>query len=460
MATTTTNSYSVKTVIIVVMAGALSGMLYGYDIGIINGALLYMKHDISMTTQQLSFVVSAVLGAGAVMTLISGSLADKFGRKYLLVCSAILFIIGVALLAIAQGYAMVLIGRIIQGLGVGVITIVAPLYLSESLPAHFRGRGIAAFQLMLTAGILLANSVAYVLAKEAGGDWRLMFWSAVVPAIVLFVVLFMLPESPRWLMSRNMKQKAFFVIRKTHQAAEAQHVCHQLETHIQHESKISSALSNLFNKRYITPMLIVLAIAILHQLTGINSILQLNATILKAAGMTSNTMAILGGVYITGINFVVTIVSLLLVDVLGRRKLLIFGTIGMTISLLFCALIFFAVNTGDPKAHLLTLGIIGYIFSYAIGPGVVIWLILSELLPSAIRSVGMSIGLTANSFASTILAMVFLPLAHTIGFSGIFVFCGLCAALYFYLVYCKVPETKNKSLEDIEDHFNTTKPSA
>jgi MFS family permease len=263
-----------------------------------------------------------------------------------------------------------------------------------------------------------------------------------------------LHDSPRWLMMKGRHEKALFVLRKTrpeHVAhSELEQIKHSLNSHKDHVTGIKSSL---LQRRYALPLVIVFAVAILGQLTGINSILQFSAVILKQAGLSSNISAMLGSTAITGLNFLVTVVALSLIDKVGRKALLSIGTCGIVCALIYSALVFGFAAEGPLKGYLLLGGVLGFILFFAIGPGVVVWLILSELLPSRIRSSGMAVALFLNSLTSTLLASVFLDLVGWIGYAGVF---GLCAAfsfIYFLLAIFIVPETKNKTLEEIEHYF-------
>lgn len=433
----------------VVMVAAMGGVLYGYDLGIISGALLFIKQDIPMSLAQSSFLVGAVLGGGAIATLFSGALADFVGRKYLIVISSIIFLIGVFSLAFAHSYSGIFVGRIIQGIGVGIITIVIPLYLAEALPSHIRGRGISTFQLMLTVGILLANMISIYFVPTH--NWRAMFVSASVPGILLMLGALYLPYSPRWLFQRGEIERAKVSFAKTHHQSWLQREWAQFTSLVQHEeAAFGSFFVAIGQMRYLKPMLIVLVIACLQQLMGVNSILQFSAYLLRENGLSSNLTAVLGSNTVAGANFIITLIGLFLVDRVGRRKLLCIGTAAAALSLIYLSAAYLTVSPGQMRALAMLIGFVAFIVSYAIGPGLCIWVVLAELLPAKIRSVGMSVALCANSMISTIFASVFLPLAQHITYGGIFLVCAVSAGAYCLVCYNCVPETKNKSLEDIE----------
>lgn len=431
---------------------AIGGILYGYDLGIIAGAILFIRHSIPMTDAQSSYLVAAVLGGGAIATLISGTLADWFGRKTMILVAAVIFLAGVFSLTYAHNYSTVLLGRLTQGIGVGIVTIIIPLYLAEALPAEIRGRGISAFQLLLTFGILLASLVGLYFTPT--GNWRGMFLSAAVPGVILFFGTLFLPKSPRWLFRKGHDNKAFSVLCLSRSSSEAEHEINTMRNIADSKpSSWSETLTLLSSRRYLLPIGVVMMVAILQQLMGINSILQFSAYILKAGGLSSNLTAMLGSTAITSVNFILTIAAFLLIDKLGRKLLLMWGTAGCTLSLFFTGCIHFILSAGTTKGILLLIGIMGFIVSYAIGPGVIVWLVISELLPSRIRSSGMSLALFVNSLTSTLFASSFLPMVNRIGYTGVFMLCAAAACMYFTIAFNLIPETKNKTLEEIELEF-------
>lgn len=446
----TQSPQKIRFIYFLIFLAAMGGILYGYDLGIIAGALLFIHKSIPMSDMQSSFLVSSVLGGGAIATLIAGPLADLYGRRFMIILSACIFLAGIILLSFAQYYFEILTGRLIQGVGIGIITVTIPLYLAESLPKHIRGRGMSIFQLLLTAGIVLASLVGLYFTPTE--NWRAMFLSAGIPGCILLGGAFFLPNSPYWLHTKGLHAEALAVLRLSRSEIQAQKEFAALQNlhRAEEQLNLSGILANLCDKRFTFPLFIVFTIAALQQLTGINSILQFSAYILQKASLQSNLTAMLGNTSITMMNFIVTLLALLLIDQVGRKKLLTFGTGGMVIALVFLGIIYFYYATGILKGYLLLIGMLGFIFSYGIGPGVVIWLVLSELLPSRVRSSGMAIALFINSIVSSLFAAAFLSLTHYIGYSGVFWFCSLCSLIYFFIANNIIPETKNKSLEEIE----------
>ncbi len=434
----------------------IGGMLYGYDIGVISGALTFMQQDIHLSNFELSSIVAAVLGGGAIATLFTGYFADKFGRRKMIIISSFIFIIGVISLLLSHEYISILISRLIQGIGIGIITIIIPLYIAETAPSSIRGRSVTIFQVFLTGGILLALAVD--LAFTHSGDWRGMFACVLAPGFTLLIGSFYLTKSPRWLYAHGQEREALHILERIHSPSEAQKNINEM--HEAHLERSNLGILDFFNKltsrKYLTPFLIALAVACLNQLTGINSILQFSTLILRSTGMSSDFVSMLGSVGVGLINFIVTIIALSFIDKFGRKPLLITGTAGTTIALIYSGIICLMPDS-LLKGGLLCLGLCAFILFFAIGPGVVVWLALSELLPMPIRSKGMAICLFVNSAISAILASFFLVLVQYSGYQSVFWLCAGFTALYFLLATFILPETKNKTLEEIELYFDKNK---
>src|SRR5699024_150206 len=395
-----------------------------------------------------SLIVSAVLGGGALATFISGPFADRYGRRFSIIISAVLFIIGTIILIDASSFASVMAGRLIQGVGVGIITIVIPLYLAEIIPSNIRGRGVALFQLSLTFGILSGYLVNYFLKPT--GDWRLMFGTGLVPSIIFLAGgLFLLPRSPRWLYQNGDDEEARDVLAETQGEDQVEDSVEEMKSVIkEEEKKKSGSWGMLFHRGYRKAFFIALAVGVLTQMTGINVLLQFNATILSDAGMHST--AILGSVGVGLINFVVTIIAMSLVDRIGRRPLLITGTAGVTFALAFIGIVQLLWPSTAFTGYATLGGFMVFVVFYAVGPGVVVWLAISEVLPMAIRAKGMAVALSANSLTSAGLAAIFMDVVELINYSGIFLVLAFFTFLYLLIAVFPLPETKGRTLEEIE----------
>ena len=425
----------------------LGGLLYGFDIGVIAGALVFLKKDLSISSNEASLIVAAVLGGGSLATLISGPFADRFGRRLSINLSAVVFIIGTFVLIFSSTFALVMTGRLIQGIGVVIITIVVPLYVAETTPSRYRGRGVTLFQLCLTFGILLGYLVNYAL--KSSGDWQLMFATALIPSILFLIGgLFLLPRSPRWLYQHGHLEEARNVLARMLSHADVDDAIKKMQAVIEEEHKrTGSSWALLLKPGYRKAFLLALSIGILNQLTGVNVLLQFNTVILQSSGLQT---AVLGSTVIGLANFVITIVAMSLVDKVGRRPLLIVGTAGVTISLLFIGIMHAFFPPSLLVGYSTLAGFMAFIIFYAVGPGVVVWLAISEVLPLAIRAKGMAVALFANSLVSAGLAAVFMIMVGVVGYSGTFFMLAFFVFLYLLVAIFPLPETKDRSLEEIE----------
>ena len=432
----------------IIFFAAMGGMLYGYDIGIINSAFLFINKDIPMSTFQMSLLGGSVLFGGALAILVAGYIADWIGRKKTLVLSAIIFIVSVGLIELSTDYIMLFTSRMVQGVAVGFIVVTVPIYLTETVPDNIRGLAVTSFQLFLTAGILIANYVGLIF--EDSENWRGMFSTALIPAGIFLVGCFFLIQSPRWLLMKNKEieaEKAFIKI-LGHNGNEELIKAQQT---ILHTKQNSLRLRDIFtDRKYLKPISIVLAIAILTQTTGINSILQFSATILKSSGLNSNYASIIGGITITAVNFLITLVSVFIADRVERKFVVLVSTFMVALSLIYTSLVIYLVPLGGLQGYMLLAGLVVFILFFALGPGAYVFLMMSELLPTHIRSKVLAIALFLNSIMSSIVAAVFLPLGTYCGMGASFMVCGLCTLFYGFVIFKFVPKTTGKSLEDIE----------
>lgn len=441
------NSHKLFTYFVIACAG-LGGILYGYDIGVISGALLFVQKTIPMTDQQTGFIVGAVLTGGLVGTLITGPLADWFGRKKMILLACLVFIAGIIMILISNDLITLFAARLLLGVGVGVVAVAVPLYLTEIVPAYIRGRSVTIFQLLLTFGILLAYFVDLLFTPS--GNWRGMFAVILIPASLLFLGMLFLPETPRWLLSKNKVEKAQTVLLKTRSRVEAQDEFNQIKESLK---TTENSWKTLFSKVFWLPLVVSLLIATFNQLTGINVLLQYAPLVIKNAGLESALGSMFGTVGIGFINFLATILAFFLIDKFGRKRLLIIGTAGIIISYLYLGFLPHFFPVGKLQAELSLLGFFGFIFFFAIGPGVVVWLAMSELLPTKVRGKALALALFVNSLAAAILSTVFLSIKDALGLSGTyFLFAGF-TIIYFLVACFLLPETKNKSLEEIQLFF-------
>jgi len=279
-----------------------------------------------------------------------------------------------------------------------------------------------------------------------------MFLTGFVPGAIMLAGAFIIPESPQWLMLKGHPAKALAVLQRTRSNEEAEIELSEMQESVQAAHPHAHENSPIWQRRYILPLALICIISILQQLTAVNSVLQFGAILLKQSGLHSNLMAMTGATGIMALNFLTTLLALCLIDKVGRKILLLIGTGGLACALFFSSAIMHFIAPGPIQGYFLMIGLFAFIIFYAIGPGVVIWLILSELLPLRIRSKGMAVGLFLNCLTSAILAAVFIPMIDQIGASGVFLLCGVSTTIYF-LISTRLPETNQKTLEEIEAEF-------
>lgn len=428
---------------------SIGGILYGYDIGVISGALLFIRNSIPMTDGQIGIIVGAVLGGGLFGTLLAGPIADWFGRRLLILLASIIFLLGISAILLSHTFTTVLLARLLLGVGVGVISVAVPLYVAEIVPSADRGKYVTLFQLLLTFGIVLAYFIDLLFTPS--GNWRAMFAVLLIPSSILFIGILFLPETPRWLMANKQEKKARQVLMKTRNNIDE---VEEDVTDIKKSLKeVKGTWSQLFSHQLLLPSMVAIAIAIFNQLTGINSFLQYAPIILKTAGISSNLIDMIGSAGMGILNFLFTVIAITLVDSLGRRPLLLTGVAGVVVSEVFLGAInYFIPNS--PNAGILSLiGLLFYIIFFAIGPGVVVWLAISELFPTQMRGKGIALCLFFNSLASWLLATFFLSLVKQLGMGQTYWLFAFFSLGYFLVAYFYLPETKAKSLEEIQHEF-------
>lgn len=567
------------------MVAGLGGLLYGVDVGIIGGALPYLEATSKLTPSQLSIIVAAVLLGSVFSTLFAGMLADWLGRKPLLAVSGAIFVASIPAIALSQSYGALFSGRLLQGISGGFVGVVVPLYLAECLPAKDRGKGTGVFQWLLTLGIVSAAIIGiyYSYKVEAishyatpqqlfdmkNTAWRRIFWMSMPPGVLFFLGSLFVAESPRLLYKRGHRERAYAALLRSYDEEQAKHEIEEMDQ-IALTTKSTrgefSATDSLLSRKYVIPFLLACVILFCNTATGINSIIGYNTDILLQSGL-SDVRSHWGYVLFTFLNFLMTIIGMVLVDRKGRKFLFLLGTSGMIVALLFVGVLFrkteaqrvdvrdsiqrmvndnqqvavpfnisvarqllnahgvspsgtvtlsviysygdFTTTTStvrsddsggaalqvnrascvpsgsveaffrNPFANfkaartaplhidhayispipdidhglLVALGLYLFITFYALGPGVCVWLALSELMPTRIRSNGMSVALVLNQLASTTLAAIFLPIVGKYGYSTMFFLFTFFALIYLGTVAFFLPETKGKTLEEIEEYF-------
>ena len=426
---------------------ALGGLLFGYDTGVISGAELFLKDQFTLSTFALELIVSGVLAGAAVGALLGGRLADLFGRRRLLIATAIIFALGAVACALAGSPQMLIVGRIVVGLGIGLSSGTVPVYISEVSPAESRGRTVSLFQLAITVGILLAYVVDYGFARVQG--WRWMFGLAVVPAAVFAVGMFFLPESPRWLARRGQSTNARAVLARIRGAADVDVEMRAIEASLSHADE-GGRLSDLFASSVRPALVVGIGLAILQQITGINTVIYYAPIIMQSAGIPSASGAILATAGIGVVNVVMTVVSMWLIDRVGRRPLLLIGIAGMALTLGALGMAFHRATRSTASTWLAVISVMAYVASFAISLGPIFWLLIAEIYPLKIRSSAEGLSATFNWGSNLVVSLTFLTLLQVMGPTRTFWLYGLLAVAAWIFSFYFVPETKGRTLEEIE----------
>jgi len=431
---------------------ALGGMLFGYDIGVISGAILFIKREFSLSPGMEEIVVSSVLLGSLVGAVAGGMLADRLGRRRLLILTAVVFGLGAMGAAVAPGTGSLIAARIIAGAAIGIASFVAPLYISEIAPVNIRGKLVSINQVALTSGIVISYVIDYAFAGS--GAWRWMFAMAVAPAAAFGVGLLFIPNSPRWLVSRGHVDQARAVLKRIRdpeqvegELGEIQHSTTQQKGH----------WSELLNPLLRPAMIVGVGLAIAQQVTGINTVIYYAPTIFKFAGLSSASVAILASVGVGIVNLVLTMVAMQLIDRVGRRPLLLCSLAGMALSLAALGMAFALPQLSGSLGWIAVGSLMIYVGSFAVGLGPVFWLVLSEIYPLRIRGRAMSVGTVANWTANLIVALSFLTLTQIMGKPATFWLYGVVSVGAWLFAFFLVPETKGKSLEEIEAHWRAGK---
>ncbi len=426
----------------IAIAAAVGGLLFGYDTSVISGGILFVRRVFHLTSFETEVAVSAVLAGAALGAAAAGYFADRFGRKPVLVVDALIFGVFAVATGMSNGFVAFVAARFLVGFAVGVASMITPLYIAELAPPRIRGAFVTLNQLAIVTGIVVAYFVDYLFA--GAGNWRAMFASAVVPSLVLLVALIFLPESPRWLASRNRHDDAFRILCRIENALDARR-------HLAELQEIAEAgrlkLRHLFAPRFRKALVAGVGLAVFQQITGINAIIYYTPIILQMAGFHRVSTAILATVLVGAVNLVATVVSLLLLDRIGRRPLLLAGIAGMALSLAFMGYLF---GVKHVSRDAILIDVLVYLASFAIGLGPIVWLLISEIYPTTIRGQAMSVVSVILWISDLLVTLTFLSLVASLGARRCFWLYALLCVAAFYFCARKVPETKGRTLEEIE----------
>ena len=424
----------------------LGGVLYGYDMGIIAAAAIFVKRTWALSTLMEELVVSIVLIGAMIGAIVGGAIADRIGRRATLVWAGGIFITGSLLAPLSANVFVLIVARAIIGIGIGFTSVTAPVYVSELAPPQSRGMLIGLYQFALTVGIALANLVGYWLAAQQA--WRLMFGIAVVPTVFFLGVILTVPESPRWLFAHGRPKEAAAVLRIYMDEMGAQRFLDDIEQGL--KMPMEQRWSALWSPAVRGPLFIAVGLTVLQQVTGINTIIYYGPQIFELAGSSSHANAILATLIVATVNVVATVVGIALVDRIGRKPLLYVGVTGMTIALFALSFAFGHQRMlGSSLGSIAITCLVAYIACFAFSLGAIAWILVAEVFPLRVRGRGVAAGTLFSGIANFAVSLTFLTLINILGSAGTFAIYGtLCIATLVFVRFV-VPETRGRDLESI-----------
>lgn len=430
---------------------ALAGILFGFDTGVISGAILFINQSFHLSHELTSLVVSMVLLGALLGAFFSGRATDIYGRKYMLLFDALLFIIGTAITALTPSITFLIIGRLLVGIAIGIASYTAPLYIAEISPAEHRGALVSLNQLSVTIGIFISYIVDYFFSFVPHDPWRWMLGFGVIPASILFLGVLTLPFSPRWLVYKGRIELALAALMRIRHGHAQENIQKELKT-IEHSmTDKHQSWKLLFSKKIRPTFYIAAGLAIIQQITGINTILYYAPTIFKMAGFAQSSGAILATMGIGAVFVISTIVAIPFVDRLGRKPLLYTGMIIMAVGLGVLSWSFHGNLLQNKTVIALAIAsMMLYIIGFGISLGPIMWLTIAEIFPLPVRGIGSSLATCINWGSNWLVAITFLGLVDLCNTSGAFLIYCLLTVLSLIFIYAYVPETKGTSLEQIE----------
>lgn len=446
---------------LIASVSALGGLLFGYDTGVINGAQFYLSKYFELSDAMKGWVVGSALIGCFVGAIVAGPMSIKIGRKHSLIISAVLFTIsawGSGLPSIfPETVTMLVIFRIIGGLGIGIASMNAPMYIAEIAPSNIRGRMVTYYQLAIVIGFFIVFLATYFIGTNMTEEeniqmgWRQMFWSELIPSGLFLVLLFFVPKSPRWLALKGRNDEALVVLKKIHSEEDANKEILQIEQSLKAED--TGVKVNYFSKMILGIIAIGTIFSMLQQFTGINAVLYYGADIFEKALGFGKDDVLIQQVLLAFVNLIFTFVAMFTVDKFGRKPLLYIGSAGMLVGFLLLGITLQQQSVG----FLSLLGVLIFIGSFALSMGPVVWVLLSEMFPNRIRSVAMSVAVAAQWFANYIVSQSFpIVMGSEVnnsptwnGSLPYFIFIVFILVIVF-VTYKFIPETKGKTLEEIE----------
>jgi MFS transporter, SP family, xylose:H+ symportor len=446
-------------ILFIALSAALGGLLFGYDTAVISGAIGNLTAYFHLNPIETGWAISSALVGCLIGAFFSDFLSNKFGRRATMFITAILFILNSIGTALPTSFSMFVFFRIVGGIGVGIASMVVPMYIAEIAPPKRRGALVGNYQLAIVIGIVVVYFVNYLIALQGDANWNLtigwrwMFGSELVPSLLFLLFIFFIPESPRWLIQKGHTNKALAVLHKINREEDVSQVQAEIQESFQQEDKKQWKL--LVNPIFKKALFVGIGLSVLQQLTGINAILYYAPEIFKSLG-SSTDVSLLETSILGVVNLIFTLLAIRWVDKMGRKPLLFIGSFGMTTALLAVGLFIHFNALGNWVLPFLLL----FMASFSISWGPIVWVLLSEIFPSKIRSLALAISVFIQWVANFVVTQVFPSLVenewlktHFNGAFPFYLFALICLVSLLF-VWKNVPETKNKSLEQMEDLWN------
>jgi sugar porter (SP) family MFS transporter len=437
------------------LIAGLGGVLYGFDMGIIAAALVFVRESFTLSTRMQEIVVSIVLVGAMSGSLAGGEIADRIGRRATLLWGGALFLVGSVLAPLSPNVATLITARALLGVAIGFTSVTAPVYVSELAPPRSRGTLIGLYQFALTAGIALADLCGYWLAGQHA--WRLMFGLGAVPAALFLLLVLTLPESPRWLFAQNRPAEATSALSSFSDDAAARLLIDEIRSAL--AIPLERRWRALWSPAVRASLLIAVGFTVLQQVTGINTIIYYGPQIFALAGIASNKNAIFATLLVAVTNMLATVIALVLVDRVGRKPLLYVGACGMTASLLLLAYSFHSPNAFKAAPGVVaTICLIVYIACFAFSMGPIAWILASEVFPLRVRGRGIAAASLGSGASNFVVSLTFLSLVKAAGNSVTFlIYAAFCIITLLFIRFI-VPETKGRELETISSEANAISP--
>ncbi|MFY9936972.1 MAG: sugar porter family MFS transporter [Silvibacterium sp.] len=440
-------------VYVAVGIAALGGLLFGYDTGVISGAILFIKTQFSLSATMEEIVVSAVLVGAVIGAAAGGVLTNRFGRRKLIILAGIIFTASALGTALAPTIAWLIAGMVVSGFAIGIASFISPMYIAELVPANVRGALVAVNMLAITTGIVTAYLVDYAFSSIQG--WRYMFGLAAIPSLGLAIGMWRLPDSPRWLISKSRLDQAKRVLQRVRTLSDVSPEIAEIQESMNKQGE--GGIAGLLQPSLRMPLIVGLGLAVFQQITGINTVIYYAPTIFKFAGIQATGPAILAGAGLAMVMWCFHILSIFLLDRVGRRPLLLVGVAGQIIGLAILGAAFHFQQLASFKSYIAIGSLVIYVASFAAGLGPIFWLLISEIYPLKVRGAAMSAVTVTNWTLNLVVSVTFLTLIAALGHAGTFWLYGVIAVVAWIFFYRLVPETNGKTLEQIEAYMRSGK---